>query len=162
MLRLRPLAEQTIVYSIHTRTHAMKCWSGRHRLFLSIAHQRVIRSQTCSTRVKFFSPCDKGGDSFDVEFKHAFEIMACQFMVRNACWAECDLNNLISTLARGIKTVYYDLCNGKIHTHANFFFKEIPLKKKNPTTFRWLIKTFFSFYCIMKFNRRIFFNWVYE
>lgn len=44
--------------------------------------------------------------------------MACQFMVRNACCAECDLNNLISTLALGIKSVY-----GKIHTHANFFFK---------------------------------------
>lgn len=56
-------------------------------------------------------------------------------MVRNACWAECDLNNLISTLARGIKTVYYDLCNGKIHTHANFFFKEIPLKKKTQQHF---------------------------
>lgn len=35
--------------------------------------------------------------------------MACQFMVRNACCAECDLNNLISTLALGIKSVYYDL-----------------------------------------------------
>lgn len=106
MSRLRPLAEQTIVYSIHTRTQAMNV--GQADTILSIAHQRVIRSQTCSTRVKFFSPCDKGGDSFDVEFKHAFEIMACQFMVRNACCAECDLNNLISTLARGIKSVYYD------------------------------------------------------